>query len=613
MRQKISFMLITAILMFVSFSSRADIIESGKCGNDVTWSLSEDGTLTIAGNGETWDYDGVINPWADYKEKIVKIEIEEGVTYIGNYLFSFLRASDGGPHPYRNVKSMTFPKSLKRFGNYTFFNFHRIETLRIASDLSSWCKMVDIGKDALIFKANHIYLDNNEISRDLVIPDDVEKIADYAFRIFRLNSVTIPSSVKSVGNYAFAVQELTTVKMASNSVEDIGIGAFRNCPNLTSIEIPNSLREIGRDAFFGCDELKFVYITDLAKWCELETASGLLNNVGEETYKLKEKHLFLNGSEIKELVIPGSVTKIYPGAFANLTELRTVVIPNSVLSIGESAFKGCKELTSVTLGNSIQKIDEMAFYKCENLCSIILPNSVTYIGRSAFSRCRGLNSVIIPNSVTYIGNAAFLYCKGLNSVIIPNSVTYIGGGAFEGCTSLKSVIIPNSVTYIGRGAFSGCKNLSYVSIGSSVKNIELYAFYDCIRLTEIVSKNPTPPQPTDWGISEYMFDIYNYDDATLKIPIGSAQTYKNTYEWSRFVKVQEVDFAGVEPINDNAVKVSYMDGEIIVDGVGVDEPVEVYSTTGQQVYQGISKTIHVPTSGIYIVKTANTTRKVVTY
>lgn len=41
-------------------SNGGKILESGVCGDNLTWTFSDDGTLTISGNGEMWDYDGVL-------------------------------------------------------------------------------------------------------------------------------------------------------------------------------------------------------------------------------------------------------------------------------------------------------------------------------------------------------------------------------------------------------------------------------------------------------------------------------------------------------------------------------------------------------------------------
>ena len=119
------------------------------------------------------------------------------------------------------------------------------------------------------------------------------------------------------------------------SVTSIERGAFAACPALTSITIPNSMKSIGEDAFQEAYGLTSVHISDLAAWCKI-VYIGDGRDCGNPL--LVAHHLFLNGEEIKDLVIPNSVTSIGGYAFAGCHDLTSVTIPNSVISIGDGAF-----------------------------------------------------------------------------------------------------------------------------------------------------------------------------------------------------------------------------------------------------------------------------------
>ena len=198
---------------------------------------------------------------------------------------------------------------------------------------------------------------------------------------------------------------------------------------------------------------------------------------------------FDNNKQIKEFIIPDSVTSIGNGVFWGCTSMTSVTIPNSVTRIGEDAFWGCDGLTSVTIPNSVTRIGEDVFRGCSGLTSIVVES-----GNTAYDSRNGCNAIIetatntlvvgcqstiIPNSVMSIGSSAFAYCSSLTSVTIPNSVTSIGSSAFYGCSSLNSVTIPNSVTSIGDYAFFWCSDLKYVTISKHC-NIMLKSFpRDC--------------------------------------------------------------------------------------------------------------------------------------
>lgn len=235
-----------------------------------------------------------------------------------------------------------------------------------------------------------------------------------------------------------------------------------------------------------------------------------------------------------------SVAGIGDMAFYNCGSMTSVAIPNSVTSIGNGAFAYCGGLTSMTIPNSVTNIGESAFAYCGKLTSVNIPNSVTSIGNDVFFRCSSLTSVTIPNSVTSIGYEAFFGCRSLISVIIPNSVTSIGDGVFSNCSGLTSVTIPNSVTKIGSRAFEGCIGLTSVTIPNSVTSIGDFAFSVCSGLNNVYCYSEQVP-----NTNENAFVSSPLGNATLHVPAGSVNAYKNTSPWSGFGSI--VAIGGQKP------------------------------------------------------------------
>lgn len=98
----------------------SNIVALGECGADgdnLTWTLDSEGTLTISGEGEMEDYesneiDSTTNsPWFDYRNKIFDITIDKYVTSIGDFAFAYSS----------NLSSVRFSDSVISIGEYAFF------------------------------------------------------------------------------------------------------------------------------------------------------------------------------------------------------------------------------------------------------------------------------------------------------------------------------------------------------------------------------------------------------------------------------------------------------------------------------------------------------------
>ena len=309
---------------------------------------------------------------------LTSVTIPNGVISIGRYAF------DGCS----GLASVTIPSSVTSIDDASFRNCTALTSVNI-HDIAAWCNIRFYGSNSNpLHYAHHLFL-NGEVIKDLVIPNSVTSIGSSAFcDCCDLTSVTIPNSVISIGS-----------------------GAFKGCSGLAFVTIPNSVTSIGAQAFQDCS-LTSVNIHDIAAWCNIRFSQQDSNPL------YYAHHLYLNGEEIKDLVIPNSITSIGKYTFYKCSGLMAVTIPNSVTSIGYDAFNGCSGLTSMTIGNSVKSIETSAFYDCSSMTSVTL--LCPTVG-SWFNGMTSIKEIIFGEGVTSIGERVFQDCNDLASVTSLNT------------------------------------------------------------------------------------------------------------------------------------------------------------------------------------------------
>ena len=451
---------------------------SGSCGENLTWSLSDDGTLTISGKGEMASYGTASDlPWYAFLEKIKAVVIEDGVTSVSDIAFE----------KYDILSSVTIPSSVKDITYWVFENCDALTDIYYDGWGMDWLAISDLGipvsipKNAVVHFKDNLYGKgacgenvNWAMTADGTLTiSGTGPMADYEDSHTPwvscgdyIKSIVIESGVTSIGSCAFYHCRKAASATIPNTVTAIGEGAFKYCEGLTSIIIPDSVKMIGDSAFADCTALVSV-------------------------------------------TIPDSVTSISGRAFSSCTSLKNITIPNGVTIIDESTFYGCTGLTSVTIPDSVTKIGWSAFFRCSSLESIDLPSGVTSIDFGAFSGCTSLKNITIPNGVTFINESTFCGCTGLTSVTIPDSVKMISSSAFSGCTGLTSINIPNGVTSLGSRAFENCTALTDIKLPSGLGTIEPDTFSNCVRLASVtIPKSVTSIDKNAFYYCESLTDVY---------------------------------------------------------------------------------------------------------
>lgn len=191
----VSFVLVLCMMLALLPGEAQAAANSGRCGDNLTWSYDE-GTLTISGKGEMYDYDNVIeiSPWFR-KMTIKNIQIERGVTSIGSCAFQDTQ-----------ITTLTIPDTIQSIG---FFAFYGCSSLR-------W----------------------------LDIPNSVEEIGSFAFSgCISLTSISLPNALRCIEGSAFEdCYDLRFIDIPA-SLNYIEESAFENCRYLQTVYFSGSTEQ----------------------------------------------------------------------------------------------------------------------------------------------------------------------------------------------------------------------------------------------------------------------------------------------------------------------------------------------------------------------------------
>ena len=229
-------------------AARAESLEvaSGSCGENVTWRLDSEGTMTISGQGPMTDYelvagDTVHAPWTapdpdnSLASKIKTVHILAGVTSVGNYAFVDCFS----------LEDVILPSTITRIGKNAFEDSIKLSAITLSYGLQVI--------DSYAFAGSGITA--------VSIPATVIQMGHNVFQsCYQLRTATFQNGAADMGsNTFFNCRNLVEVNLAP-SIEVIGDGAFWNCAALESLKIPEGVKEISNLAFWECPKLTTLYL-----------------------------------------------------------------------------------------------------------------------------------------------------------------------------------------------------------------------------------------------------------------------------------------------------------------------------------------------------------------
>ena len=369
---------------------------SGNCGAtgneaSVKWALTDDDgdgsyTLTISGNGAMADFtsptkpdaEGAsIAPWyttlpADENTSsvpITEIKIEEGVTYLGTYAFSYLT----------NVVKANIPASITGLGNHIFRGDTELTTVDWASGFKAPA-ITDADSNSDIYTGN--YVPTSMFDGCTSLGKDKEL------------SAWLPASFTGVGCAAFRGTQFTVDFNGWNKLKYIGAYGFAGMPNLDSFTLSNEI------------------------------------TLGLRGKDVRASNAF-NSSGLKSLTVADGITAIPFGMCDGCKRLSSVALANSITTIAMYAFRNTEALKEIDLKN-VQTINGYAF-QGSGLTALVLPKSVKEVGSRAFEACTSLAEVTINAADLMLdNNNTFAGCSSLSTVVTSadSKINRLTAGAF---------------------------------------------------------------------------------------------------------------------------------------------------------------------------------------
>lgn len=240
-----------------------------------------------------------------------------------------------------------------------------------------------------------------------------------------------PTIIKKGGGYGAynlaSVVDRTVTEITAEDLEGvttIGDGAFANCSELTSIEMPSSVSSMGSSSN---QDLYFIGV-------------------------------FRNCIKLASVRLSANIEQIYSATFFGCTSLTNLVIPEGIKILGGNGLSGSTVLFGIAGESGIENIS--------------LPNSIVQINKRCFSFMKKLISINIPEGIAEISGHLFGYCVKLNTVTLPSTITSIDSHAFSDAASNGLSITIKAITPpILNNTF---KNVSITQIYVPAESVEAY-------------------------------------------------------------------------------------------------------------------------------------------
>lgn len=283
-----SLMPVSAVTAFAESENNGTVttVDSGFCGADeggenLKWTLDNNGVLTISGSGAMKDYPRDENQRPDWylnhKDSIRSVVLDNRITHIGNYAFDKCTNIESVRYTrYTGNAGVALPESVTTIGVHAFSDTGVTGTLKLPEHLT------EIDSSA--------FYHCRKLNGELKLPDTVKEIGGFAFHSCGFTGkLELPASLENIGNDAFEFCSGLTGKLTfpskmneidfsifhgtgitevviPSSIKTVRNFAFDSCMNLKKVYLPTEMPTIYNQAFINCSDVKFYYPAYKADW-----------------------------------------------------------------------------------------------------------------------------------------------------------------------------------------------------------------------------------------------------------------------------------------------------------------------------------------------------------
>ena len=325
----------------------------------------------------------------------------------------------------------------------------------------------------------------------VTLPASITKIDELAFEGSGITSIDL-GNIEEIGKSAFkdcyALQEL----IFPDTVTKISDYAFSGCSSLKRIMFTDNsqINYIGKLAFENCfavEEMNLQYVG--STMTENMNLAYLFSETGKDVLENLDTITVYSGYIVgNALSIAQYITKIYlnddvivnAGGFAGLQRIEYIEMSTPSISLG------------VLFGASSYLVNSS--FVPTSLKTVIL-TSGTELCQNLFYTCRNITTIEIPNTITTIGDQAFYYCDALSNIELGKNITSIGTNVFYNCVKFNEFIIDdenthyvtdNGVLYEIDSEHYTASVVAYPIAKTDTKyNFELYVGSDKYEITKI--------------------------------------------------------------------------------------------------------------------------------